>query len=62
MKPKKFVDGSKIGDRYKKVNLNYKIGKFYVTDCATLHQSILLKNAEPRVSIDMGFIAKKVEF
>ena len=60
LKPKKFVDGSKIGDRYKKVNLTYKIGKFYVTDCATLHQSILLKNAEPRVSIDMGFIAKKV--
>ncbi len=60
LKPKKFEDGNEIGARYKKVNLNYKIGKFYVSDCATLHQSILLKNAEPRVSIDMGFIAKKV--
>lgn len=60
LKPKKFEDGSEIGSRYKKVDLNYKIGKFYVTDCATLHQSILLKNAEPRVSIDLGFIAKKV--
>lgn len=60
LKPKKFKDGAEIGNKYKKINIDYKIGKFFVSDCATLHQSILLKNAGPRVSIDMGFVAKKV--
>lgn len=60
LKPKKFVDGKDIGKEYSKLKMNYTLGKVYVTDCATLHQSVLLKNAGPRVSIDMGFIAKKV--
>ena len=60
LKPKKFIDGQGIGNEYRKLKINYRLGKVYVTDCATLHKSVLLKNAEPRVSIDMGFIAKKV--
>jgi len=60
LKPKKFDEGAEIGKKYEKLKLDYKIGKVYVTDCATLHQSILHRNAEPRVSIDMGFITKDV--
>ena len=60
LEPKKFIDGNEIGKKYKDAKIDYKIGKFVVSDCATLHQSILKKGAQPRVSIDMGFILKKV--
>lgn len=60
LKPKKFIDGKAISDEYKKLKINYKLGKVYVTDCATLHQSVLHKGARPRVSIDMGFVLKNV--
>lgn len=58
--PKKFVDGSYIGKNYQNAKIEYKLGKFVVTDCATLHQSILKKNAQPRVSLDLAFIPKKI--
>jgi len=60
LKPKKFVAGSDIGKSYEIVNLDYKLGSIIVTDCATLHQSILKPNALPRVSIDIAFIPKKI--
>ena len=58
--PKKFIEGRFIGKHYEDAKVNYKLGKFIVTDCATLHQSILRKNAGPRVSIDLAFIPKKI--
>ena len=58
LSPKKFVDGAFISKHYEKAKVDYKFGKFIVSDCATLHQSILKKNASPRVSIDLAFIPK----
>ena len=60
LSPKKFVDGSFISKHYENAKIDYKFGKFIVSDCATLHQSILKKNAEPRVSIDLAFIPKNI--
>ena len=46
---------------YKKVKLKYSLGQFILADCSTLHKSVLLKNAKPRVSIDIGIIPKNVK-
>ena len=32
-----------------------------MADCSTLHQSIVLSNANPRISIDIGIIPKDVK-
>lgn len=60
LKPKKFVDGKEIATFYEDAKVNYKLGNFVMSDCATLHQSILKPNALPRVSIDIAFIPKKI--
>lgn len=46
---------------YKKTKLKYSIGNFMLADCSTLHQSVLLNNAKPRVSIDIGIIPKNTK-
>lgn len=58
LRPKKFVEGKIIGKKYINAKVNYSIGNFIVTDCATLHQTIVNKNAGSRVSMDIAFIAK----
>ena len=60
LKPKKFIDGIKIADYYKEAKLLYKLGSFVMSDCATLHQSVLKTGANPRVSIDIAFIPKRI--
>ena len=34
------------------------MGKYIITDCATLHESVLDQGAKPRISIDTAFIPK----
>ena len=57
-KPQKFIDGSRIQNLYKKAKVDYKLGKFIVTDCATLHKTVNKFNSKPRVSMDIAFIPK----
>ena len=58
-KPQKFIDGSRIQNLYKKAKVDYKLGKFVVTDCATLHKTVNKFNLKLRVSMDIAFIPKK---
>lgn len=60
LKPKKFIEGKKIAEMYKETKLQYKLGSFVMSDCATLHQSVLKRGAKPRVSIDIAFIPKNI--
>lgn len=46
---------------YKKTKINYSIGNFILADCSTLHRSVVLNSAKPRVSIDIGIIPKNTE-
>ncbi len=60
LSPKKFIEGKEIATYYESVKLAYKLGSFVMSDCATLHQSVLKPGADPRVSIDIAFIPKKI--
>lgn len=58
LSPKKFVDGKKILKDYIPLPNLYYMGKYVITDCATLHESVINKDAKPRISIDTAFIPK----
>ena len=61
LNPKFFSDASvDLLKSYKKIKLKYSIGNFILADCSTLHQSVILGNAKPRVSIDIGIIPKNI--
>jgi len=58
LSPKKFVDGKIISKDYIPLPNMYFMGKYVITDCATLHESVLDQGAKPRISIDTAFIPK----
>ena len=60
MSPKKFVDGKRILKDYIPLPNLYFMGKYVITDCATLHESVLDYGAKPRISIDTAFVPKEI--
>lgn len=60
--PKFFSDASAdLFKYYQKTKVKYSIGKFMLADCSTLHRSIVLNSAKPRISIDIGIIPQNTE-
>ena len=57
-----FSDASEdLLNSYKKIKLKYSVGNVILADCSTLHQSVILNKAKPRVSIDIGIIPKNIK-
>lgn len=50
-----YQEGAEIAARYKPIDLPYEKGYLYLADFATIHESVRLPQAGPRVSIDTTF-------